>query len=336
MNIRKDAILFGGTSAEKLVSVATAQNLGRYLSTAIFYFWNDQDMIVEVEKDELMTFEGLFVKIFEPKTKPSLSLDEFFTLAEKNLFVFLALHGGRGENGWIQKKLEDKKIPFSGSGSVASALCMDKARAKAVLKKHEIKVPDEFLFHGENLKPHDLQKFFDKYKKIVVKPVTEGSSRGIFIIKSQEELTVAITQIIALDMAMLAEEFVGGRELTIGVLSTTDGLHALCPSEVVLEPGATFDYEGKYLGRGSIEITPAKITDEEKKLAQAVAIKAHEVFGCRGCSRTEIIFNENGYYFLETNTLPGLTKASFIPQQLAAEDMSMTSFLQILKEETNQ
>ncbi len=330
-----DVILFGGTSEERLVSVATGHNLAKFLPNALCYFWNVNDTIVEVERRELLDFKQLFLEPFNPSNvKKRMSLDGFCKLArENNFFVFLALHGGRGENGWIQEKFELSNIAFSGSGSTASALCMDKGRAKNLLRNQSsINVPEDILFHSKDLDLKNVREFFKKIGKIVLKPLSEGSSRGLFIIKSSAELETALTEISKSDSEMIAEEFVEGRELTVGVISRGNLYQALTPSEVILEKGATFDYEGKYLGRGSREVTPAEITSEQKKKAQDVALLAHKIFACRGCSRTEIIFNEKGFYFLETNTLPGLTHASFIPQQLAVDGISIPEFLRILRE----
>src|SRR5919204_399782 len=126
----------------------------------------------------------------------------------------------------------------------------------------------------------------------------------------------------------LAEEFVSGAELTVGVVDGPSGTRALPPSEVRLEQGRAFDYEGKYLGKGTREITPAEVPPEVSRAAQDLALAAHRALGCVGYSRTDVISSAKGPVFLELNTLPGLTRASFLPQQLAAEGTSMLSFLE--------
>jgi D-alanine-D-alanine ligase len=124
------------------------------------------------------------------------------------------------------------------------------------------------------------------------------------------------------------ESFITGRELTIGVLQNDRQLRALPPSEAKVETGHSFDYEGKYLGRGTIEVTPADLTDHERGISQEMAVEAHRALRCYGYTRTDMILTAQGPVYLETNTLPGLTRASFIPQQLAAAQLSMTSFVE--------
>jgi D-alanine-D-alanine ligase len=120
---------------------------------------------------------------------------------------------------------------------------------------------------------------------------------------------------------------VSGREITVGVYDGPKGPIALPASEVVLDRGRRFDYEGKYLGLGTKEITPADLTDELRQACEEVALKAHEHVGCRGYSRTDMIVSERGPVFLEINNLPGLTKASFIPQQLKVAGITMADFV---------
>jgi D-alanine-D-alanine ligase len=126
----------------------------------------------------------------------------------------------------------------------------------------------------------------------------------------------------------LAEAFVSGTELTVGVVDDEQATRALPASEVRLEQGRAFDYEGKYLGKGTKEITPAEVPARVAKAAQRVALEAHKALGCEGYSRTDVICTKGGPIFLEINTLPGLTRMSFIPQQLTAEGTPLKAFLE--------
>ena len=126
----------------------------------------------------------------------------------------------------------------------------------------------------------------------------------------------------------IAEKFIVGRELTVGVFQTPQGLKALPPSEIILSEGRSFDYEGKYLGQGSTEITPADLTPKEIALAQNIALASHEALGCYGYSRTDMILTAEGPIYLETNTLPGLSKPSFLPQQLNVADIRFNQFIE--------
>ena len=157
-----------------------------------------------------------------------------------------------------------------------------------------------------------------------------GSSVGLHIISSPAEAEAAAKEIVNSKYdRYLAEAFIEGRELTVGVVDDkSQGLIALPASEAVLLNGPKFDYEGKYLGRGTKEITPAEITEQEMQAAQKLAIDAHRSLGCYGYSRTDMILTPEGPVFLETNTLPGLTRASFVPQQLEAAGVSLLSFIE--------
>ncbi len=176
-----------------------------------------------------------------------------------------------------------------------------------------------------------LKTFFASKKKIVLKPNANGSSYGLFIISSSDELDHAIQKIKSgVEYDYICEEFISGREITVGVLEKATGTVPLAASEVILDKGANFDYEGKYLGRGSQEITPAVLSAVEKKQCQDLALHAHKAFGCLAYSRTDMILTDRGPVFIETNTLPGLTKASFIPQQLEAEKVPFGVFIETL------
>jgi len=179
-----------------------------------------------------------------------------------------------------------------------------------------------------------LAVLFETHGKVVVKPIEDGSSHGVRIVESERELDAAIVAIRQSGgVTHLAEAFIVGRELTVGVVEhgDEDERIPLPCSEVKLDPGRSFDYEGKYLGKGTVELTPAPVSDDVAAAAQHLAMTAHQAVGCAGYSRTDVIIteedNENRPVFLEINTLPGLTAASFIPQQLEAAGTTMRDFL---------
>jgi D-alanine-D-alanine ligase len=164
--------------------------------------------------------------------------------------------------------------------------------------------------------------------RVVAKPIADGSSVGLHHVRAEGEIPTVARAIAASKLRYIAEAFIDGRELTVGVIDDGRSVRALPVSEVRIAPGRAFDFEGKYLGHGTVEITPAEVSEAVSRAAQALAVDVHTALGCEGYSRTDVITTERGPVFLETNTLPGLTRASFLPQQLAAEKITVRGFLE--------
>lgn len=333
-------LMFGGPSEERFVSVASAQNLAGKMSQesdlpfSELWFVSPEGEVHSVSKESLVGHKDPFKTPFQPQDKIHLgkTMDEAISKlspdARRSTVVFLGFHGTYGEDGRIQAILEKNGIPFTGSDSKSSHLCFEKNLAKNVAEKNGLATAPGLLLEKSNLP--QLKDFFRTHGKIVVKPVANGSSIGLHIIKNEEQFTKAALEIDKSESmgTFLAEKFIEGRELTVGIVERDGKLVALPPSEVVLNDGGTFDYDGKYLGRGTTEITPAQVTPAEALAAQNLALTAHEALGCFGYTRTDVILRPEGVLFIETNTLPGLTKASFIPQQLEAAKISMTGFVE--------
>ena len=328
--MKKSVLLFGGSSEERLVSVASAQNLAIQYPFSEICFLDSNGFLSAINKEELLSHKDPFQVEFTTRGKPlANSLSEAIDFF-KDKTIFLAFHGTQGEDGTIQSLFESANISFTGSDSTSSRLAFEKDKAKKALATLDIAVSPEMVLNPENSKDvsSTIQDFYKKYGKMVVKPIANGSSIGLHIITDENSLNKA-TQAMASEKlgSYLLEKFVEGRELTIGVLQSQSGLKALPPSEVVLNAGHSFDYQGKYLGRGTTEITPANLSAAEKRMAQEIAVLAHKSLGCFGYSRTDIILTSTGPVFLETNTLPGLSKASFIPQQLKAANIEFSQFI---------
>jgi D-alanine-D-alanine ligase len=329
MSSNKVALIFGGTSNERLVSVASAQNVVNYFHNPDIYFISLQGQWFPVTKVELLNHKNPFVQEFQPKS-PAVADDLSGTVSLlKGKVSFLALHGTAGEDGTYQEFFEKNQLAFTGSGARASRLCFNKAKTKEAARTQHMPLASELLVHFDSVDSvNKLRKFFSEKKKIVLKPNANGSSFGLFIVSSEAELENAITQVKkSTEHDYIVEEFITGREITVGVWEKLNELVALAPSEVLLEAGANFDYQGKYLGRGSKEITPADLNSAQRKACQDMALQAHKSFGCLGYSRTDMILTAKGPVFIETNTLPGMTKASFFPQQLTAENISFQNFI---------
>jgi D-alanine-D-alanine ligase len=324
-------LLFGGASSERLVSVASAQNVSRRLPEARPWFLSQALEVHDVPAARLQAHEAVFQAPFVPGASarwPSLAaaLD---TLRGRGAAVFLALHGGEGEDGTVQSLLEARGLAFTGSGARASADAFDKARAKALAAARGARVADarELPPSSEAELLTALEALLAEHPRWVLKPRSDGSSHGLKHLAAREQVPEAAALLARLQRAYLAERFIAGRELTVGVVEEGGGAAALPVSEVVLEPGAAFDYQGKYLGRGTREVTPAALAVAEREAAQALALLTHRAVGCAGYSRTDMMLAPDGLVLLEINTLPGLTQASFIPQQLQASGRDLEAFL---------
>jgi len=302
-------VLFGGMSDERHVSVASAQNVAANLDAPLCWFWAPNGAVHDVGIDELLRHENPFLADYVP-TRPAIWPDieqALDTLPVEDPVFVLALHGGEGEDGTLQRMMEKRGIAFTGSGSEASANALDKSRAKELVKARGVRVAEGMVVLPGRAEARPT------WARFVAKPLSGGSSRGLFFDAMPN-----------VDVPYLIEEFIPGRELTIGV----DQDLALPVIEIEVDPGRDFDYEGKYLGKGTREVCPAVIPDAMRDEAQRVALVAHEALGCDGYSRSDVIANDDGVWFVELNTLPGLTKTSLVPLELKTAGISMRDFLE--------
>lgn len=315
-------VLFGGLSDERHVSVASAQNIARALPEALLWFWAPQGMVYDVSAKELLAHEDPFDSDYVP-SRPAIWPDieqALDTLPVDDPLFILGVHGTAGEDGTLQRLLEKRSLPFTGSGSVASAKAFDKERAKAIVRDRVRTAESRVAHHSGELAQH-AREMLDRYDRIVAKPVAGGSSRGLFFLKRGDATP-------SIGVPYIVEQFIEGRELTVGVVDMGEGPFALPVIEIEVDPGYEFNYAGKYHGTGTREICPANIPDALRDESQRVAVTAHEALGCHGYSRTDLIAASDGVYFLELNTLPGLTKSSLVPQQLHAAGIEMRAFLE--------
>ena len=316
-------VLFGGPSDERHVSVASAQNIVRTLGDCLAWFWAPDGPVHDVAPAELLAHERAFEIDYVP-SRPAIFPDleqALDTLPVDDPIFLLALHGGAGEDGTVQRMFERRGIPFTGSGSVASANAFDKGRATKIVGEH-VPVAESRIVHDPAQLAEAAGELLQRHERVVLKPLAGGSSRGLFFVGRNDEIP-------QVEIPYIAEQFISGRELTVGVVDRGDGNPIALPViEVEVDAGHTFDYEGKYLGRGTREICPAQIPDAMRDEAQRVALIAHRVLGCKGYSRTDVIAADDGMYYLETNTLPGLTKRSLVPQELAEAGIDFKTFLE--------
>lgn len=279
------ALLAGGTSGEREISLASGEGARGALEEAGF----DVTHLDPANKDDLKRL-----------------MDEHFDVA------FLTLHGKKGEDGTIQGMLELLGIPYTGSGVLASATAMNKGKSKVFYDLAGIQtIPGVNLEADE---PYDLEEV----KAVVgipcvVKPATEGSSLGLRIVQDEADLQEAIDYVFTVDDSIVLEKFVEGTETTVAVLGNDDP-EALPVIEIVPLAADTYDFESKYAPGGCEHICPARLSDEVTARVQELAKAAHKALGCRGVSRTDFLIDSAGQpWILETNTIPGMTATSLLP-----------------------
>ncbi|MAH54104.1 MAG: D-alanine--D-alanine ligase [Pelagibacteraceae bacterium] len=220
--------------------------------------------------------------------------------------VFNALHGRYGEDGFVQSILESQKIPYTHSGVFASSLAMDKELSRLIFIKNNIKVPKYLLLQKKNKLNLNKKIGFP----IVIKPINEGSSLGVSICKNRRQFINKYKKLIKKYNRILVEKYIPGREIQVAVM----GEKALGAIELV--PKRQFyDYIAKYSsGARTQHIMPASLSREKYKEVLDLAKKAHKLLGCRGITRSDFRFFKNKFYLLETNTQPGMTKLSLVPE----------------------
>ena len=235
--------------------------------------------------------------------------------------ALILLHGRYGEDGSMQGLLDLLGIPYVGSGVLGSALAMNKRIAKTVFRTEGLLVADDVLLHrGEAYSLDEIVERLGPYA--VVKPASEGSSIGVTICRSKEDLLQGVAAAFHHDGEILIERFLNGKEITCCVLGNTS-LEALPVIEIVPSAQYTFfDYEAKYTPGATNEICPARISRAQTEEVQLCAMRAHRALQCRDWSRTDMILSEGKVYVLETNTIPGMTETSLVP--LAARTAGMT------------
>ena len=312
-------ILFGGTNKERLVSVASAQALHSALPDADLWFWDVDDTVHETASEALLKHSRPFEDPFMPGT-PSLGrIDQALDRARgEDRLLVLGLHGGTAENGELQAMCEMRGIPFTGSGSASSHLAFDKVAAKRFAEIAGVKAPSGIALE-------DLDTALAEHGRLIAKPARDGSSYGLIFVNARQDL-VAVRDA-ARTEEYLVEPYISGVEATCGVLEQSDGsIIALPPIEIVPGEGA-FDYTAKYLLKSTQEICPGRFTAEISAQLMDQALRAHRALSCGGYSRSDFIVSDKGLVYLETNTLPGLTKASLYPKSLKAQGIEFVDFL---------
>ncbi len=305
------AILCGGPSSEHDVSLKTAAMVLRDLDRRKY-----APTRVMIGKDGRWRF-GASAPIAIGKALARLASFDF---------AFIAMHGAFGEDGRMQALLEWVGIPYSGSGVASSAMAMDKGIANGIYREVGMHVPRYFIFDGGS-----WEEGYDWETPAVIKPVNGGSSVGVSIARSRVGLRKGIEDVLRTNGRVMVQQFIEGREFTCGVLEDGNGAaFALPPTEIIPRSSKFFDYAAKYEAGGSLEITPAKLPPLMIKRIQRAALKAHFALGCRGMSRSDFILRRSTFFILETNTIPGMTETSLLPQAARAAGIDLPAMLDLI------
>jgi D-alanine-D-alanine ligase len=314
-------ILFGGTNKERLVSVASAQALCQALPEADLWFWDADDSVHQTDAKTLAEHSRPFEHAFRPgggrvATSIELALDQ---AASDGRLLVLGLHGGRAENGELQAMCEFRGIAYTGSDSTSSHLAFDKVSAKRFAAIAGVRTTTGIALEN-------LDEAFAEHGRLIAKPIFDGSSYGLIFVNSKQDL-VAVRNA-ARSESYLIEPFISGVEGTCAVLEQSNGLiFSLPPIEIVPGEG-TFDYTAKYLLKSTQEICPGRFAPDVTAAIMDHALRAHKALSCTGYSRSDFIISDKGPVYLETNTLPGLTKSSLLPKALKAQGIDFADFLE--------
>ncbi|MDR1021780.1 MAG: D-alanine--D-alanine ligase [Prevotellaceae bacterium] len=316
------AVIFGGDSSEFVVSVQSAANVYGWIDTEKY-----KPYMVKMQRgDWRVQREG----------KPDAQVDknDFSALLDGARVKFdvalIVIHGAPGENGVLQSYFDLTGVPYSTCSAFVSMLTFNKAACKAFLADTGLAMAKAMLIRrGDAVNAKKVVKKLGL--PIFVKPNSGGSSFGVTKVKSEEALLEAIESALREDSEVIVEEFIEGVEITCGMVAL-NGVETVLPVTEVVSKNEFFDFGAKYKGL-SDEITPARISPEATALVQRTTSQLYRALGCSGIIRADYILRGSIPYFLEVNTVPGMTAASFIPQQVRAAGLSIVQVLSELIED---
>ena len=314
MNI---AIFTGGDSSEHVISMKSAKQVLKWLEAA-----GHSCYLVEAKKDKWTVHLG---KKRVPLDKNSFS---FLNKEEKLTFDFAwnTIHGTPGEDGKLQGCFDIMGIPYSCSNQFSSALTFNKYTCKSFLKQHNVLTPEASLVR-KNIET-DLEAVGEMVGfPCFVKPNNGGSSFGIAKVSRLEDLQGALEEALQEDDEAIVERYIKGTEVTCGLMKGRDGF-TLFPITEIVSKNEFFDYEAKYTEGKAEEITPARIDDDVTKKCQDMAMDIYKLTNSTGIIRVDFIIKGNQVYFLELNSIPGMSEESIIPKQVSSMGMEMSTVLQ--------
>ena len=297
---KKILVLCGGISKERLISLETGKEVLKELKKKNY-------RAITCEPDDNLLKN---IKSFKPN------------------IIFNALHGQFGEDGYIQAILESQKIPYTHSGVIASSIAMDKEVSKKIFLQNNILTPKYMKFVYAKNEKNIIQKIDDKLKfPVVIKPINEGSSVHVYICEKNNILKKL--KLLSSYKEILIEEFIAGREIQVAIM----GKRKL--GTIELKPKRKFyDYEAKYNPKARTKhIIPVRLEKKDLEKIMNIAMKAHNLIGCKGVTRSDFKFYKDKFYLLELNTQPGMTKLSLVPEIANYKGISFINLIEwILKD----
>lgn len=324
MNIRKIAVIAGGDSSEAVVSLRSAAEVYASLDRSLF-----EPYIVTVSGSDWRTETGE-------------SIDKnYFSFMSKNGthvkfdYALIMIHGTPGENGILQGYLELMSIPYSSCNTAVSALTFDKSLCKkAIADLPNVNLAHEILVRkGDKITPE--RYITELGLPFFVKPNASGSSFGVTKVKTAEQIDTAITEALTEGVTVLLEEYIEGVEVSQGVMITSNNELALPVTELVSK-NEFFDYEAKYTDGMTEEITPARIPQNVTEILNQTTLDIYKALGCEGIVRIDYIIKGEKPYFIEVNTVPGMSRNSIVPKQLREAGMTMQqAYTMIISDKLN-
>lgn len=312
------AIIAGGDSSEFPVSINSAKTLEDSLRNTDYKVFK-------------IILKGNSWKLHMNDKEYEVDKNNFSVTTENETirfdFALIIIHGTPGENGLLQGYFETLNIPYSTSGVLASSLTFNKIFSKNYITGYEIPV-SKFKPVRKNEPINTVEIIKVTGLPCFVKPNRGGSSFGITKVFKEQELKPAIAKAFEEDYEVLVEEYLEGTELTCGLIKTNDKEY-IFPSTEIVSKNEFFDYEAKYTKGMADEITPARISGELEKEVQQLSSKIYDIFNCRGIARIDYIYTNGQLYFMEVNTIPGMSAASIVPQQIEAAGYTLQDILSI-------
>jgi D-alanine-D-alanine ligase len=301
----KILVMYGGLSSERAVSQKSGKAIAKGLVKA-----------------------GFTVREFDFKGKIENTIEEF-----RPDLVFIALHGKFGEDGTVQGALELLGVPYTGSGVLASALCMDKLTTKRMFEVIDVNTPAYLHFRKGDPVRFDFVTEELHTEKVVIKPVDQGSTIGISIVNNEQDFKNGLNLAFSLSTDIIIEKFISGKEITVSIIGNGNEIRVLPIIEIVSEK-SFYDFESKYTPGMSHHIIPARIPEKSYKTAEDMAYKIYREMGLRDFARIDFIVDSSGKVFaLEANTVPGFTETSLLPDAAKAANIEFSELVSFIAEE---